>query len=137
MFSTVLLAWEVEHPSTRALAIAAEFARVYDADLTVAVLVPEHEPEPGRLPELDAAYAGAAQVTVSCRHAASDLVAFAHEHGFDVIVVGHHPPEHVRRIFTHDRAREIVDRADVPVLVVAEDDFVSPAGEGAAAPRSV
>jgi nucleotide-binding universal stress UspA family protein len=117
MFHTVLLAWEQEHPPQRALASASEMARVFDAQLVVAVLLREHE----HVNELSDLLPGTERVVLPCRRPAHDLVEFAHEHGFDLLVVGHHPPERAHRIFTHDIAREIVREADVPVLVVAED----------------
>jgi nucleotide-binding universal stress UspA family protein len=57
------------------------------------------------------------------------MLALAHEHGLDLIVVGHHAPERTHRVFTHDMARDLVRDATVPVLVVAEGDFCSTALE--------
>jgi nucleotide-binding universal stress UspA family protein len=118
MFQTVLLAWEQSHPPKRALASAGELARVFDARLVVAVLLLEHE----HVNELSDLLPGIDRIVLPCRRPAHDLVEFAHEHGFDLLVVGHHPPERSHRIFSHDIAQEIVREADVPVLVVAEDE---------------
>jgi nucleotide-binding universal stress UspA family protein len=52
------------------------------------------------------------------------MLALAHEHAFDLIVVGHHAPERIHRVFTHDMARDVATGSVVPVLVVAEGEAV-------------
>lgn len=121
MFQMVLLAWEHRHESPRAKALASEIAAQYDAELVVGVLAPEGDAEPAETLE---SVEGETRVSLPYRHVARDVAAFAHEYGYDLIVVGHHPPERTHRIFTHHTARELIDVADVPVLIVAEQDFV-------------
>lgn len=119
MFQTVLLAWEERHESPRARELASEIVDRYEAELVVGLLVPAGSGGAPAMTDSD----GLFRVTIPYRHVARDVAAFAHEHGYDLIVVGHHPPERSHRVFTHDIARELVDLADIPVLVVAEADF--------------
>ncbi len=122
MFQRVLLAWEEDHPPLAALAAARNLVRVCDAELTVATVVrQERHPHPPAVaaPDLgrDVLYA-----RVVAHHPAAGLLSFAHEHGFDLLVVGHHAPERVHRVFTRDIARELAREAEMPVLVIAEAD---------------
>jgi nucleotide-binding universal stress UspA family protein len=131
MFQKVLLAWEDAHPPERALAVATELARVYGAKLTIAALRaaptdgPKRGPAPAqskRPPEpLDVEIAW---TTIAERHPVTGMLALAHEHAFDLIVVGHHAPERIHRVFTHDMARDVATGSLVPVLVVAEGEAV-------------
>jgi nucleotide-binding universal stress UspA family protein len=130
MFQKILLAWEDAHPPQRALAVATEITRVYGARLSVATLVAD-----ARHPHLQvptpAALGGDYECTMIIdRHPVAGMLALAHEHGFDLVVVGHHAPERTHRVFTHDMARDLVRESIVPVLVVAEGDF-----SGARAPE--
>jgi nucleotide-binding universal stress UspA family protein len=120
VFQTVLLAWEQQHESPRAREFASELAARYDAELFVGVLVPKGSAEAEEPLEVE----GEFRVTIPYRRVARDLAAFAHEHGHDLLVVGHHPPERSHRLFTHDVAQELIDVADIPVLIVAEADFL-------------
>jgi nucleotide-binding universal stress UspA family protein len=121
MFQKVLLAWEDAHPPERALAVATELARVYGAKLTIAALgpAPTHSKRPPEPLGVETAW-----TTIAERHPVAGMLALAHEHAFDLIVVGHHAPERIHRVFTHDMARDVATGSVVPVLVVAEGEAV-------------
>jgi K+-sensing histidine kinase KdpD len=124
MFQTILLAWEQAHTPAHALEVAQELANKYDAELVIGVLVPRSEAAATGAHALD--IERPARVSIPYHHAAHDLAEFAHQHGFDLLVVGHHPPERTHRLFSHDIVREIIDQADIPVLVVGEDELPRP-----------
>jgi nucleotide-binding universal stress UspA family protein len=48
------------------------------------------------------------------------LLDHVREHGFDLIVCGHHHERRAGRLLLHDIARELLDQATVPVLTVAD-----------------
>jgi nucleotide-binding universal stress UspA family protein len=49
------------------------------------------------------------------------LLDHAHEHGFDLIVCGHHPTRRAGRLLLHDVADDLYREALTPVLVVGEN----------------
>jgi nucleotide-binding universal stress UspA family protein len=52
---------------------------------------------------------------------AKALLAHAHEHGFDLIVCGHHTARRAGRLLLHDVADDLYREARTPVLVVGEN----------------
>lgn len=51
------------------------------------------------------------------------LLEHAHEHGFDLIICGHHHSRRAGRLLLHDVADELVREAPTPVLVVGENSI--------------
>lgn len=139
MFQRILLAWDGSDVALRAFDVAIDVTRRYDAEL-VAVSVaysPAHaETSADRQESADAAHRYLAQtfeqvidrahragVEVSHEILAGDpparvLIAYAHEHGLDLIVCGHHPSRRAGRLLLHDIADELI-QGEVPVLVVS------------------
>jgi nucleotide-binding universal stress UspA family protein len=55
----------------------------------------------------------------------------AHDHGIDVIVVGDHDRSWWSRLFSPDVGSQLVERAELPVLVVSRDAAMHPSHEPA------
>jgi nucleotide-binding universal stress UspA family protein len=142
MFQRLLLVWDGSRPSQRALDLAIGIARRYDAEI-VAVSVahsPTHaETEEDRRESIDAVrrYVEASfervrdrperagvrivQVVLEAEQPVEELVGYAHEHGFDLVLVGHHRTRRVGRFFLRGLAERMVAVADLPVLIVSDD----------------
>ena len=61
------------------------------------------------------------QVIIEGDHPAEDLLRYAHEHGFDLVVVGHHRSRRPGRFLLHGLAERLIAHAEMPVLVVSDD----------------
>jgi nucleotide-binding universal stress UspA family protein len=55
-------------------------------------------------------------------HPAEDLLRFAHEHGFDLIVAGHHRSGRAGRLLLHDLAERLLASSSLPILIAGEPD---------------
>jgi nucleotide-binding universal stress UspA family protein len=53
---------------------------------------------------------------------AEALLAFAHDHGFDLLVCGHHHAHRAGRLLLRGVGESLVAKAGIPVLVVGEAD---------------
>lgn len=141
MFQRILVAWDGSVPALRALDLAVNIARTYGAEIVVASVAhsPAHaETEEDRLESVTAARRyleesfakvrdRADRIGVEIEHAivegdrpADDILGYAHEHGFDLVVVGHHRNRRAGRFFLHGVAERLVAVAAVPVLVVGD-----------------
>jgi nucleotide-binding universal stress UspA family protein len=141
MFLRILLAWDGSPPATRALDMAVDLARRYDAEVVAGSVAhsPTHaETEADRAESVDAARRYLTETFAEVRdradrvgvplehvvlegdHPAEDLLAYAHEHGFDLIVAGHHHGSRAGRFLLHGLAERLVDRAVLPLLIVTE-----------------
>jgi nucleotide-binding universal stress UspA family protein len=142
MLQQILVAWDGSRPARRAFDTALDLARHYDAEL-VAVSVahsPAHaETEEDRAESVDAArqyleqtFASvddrAERVGVPLDHViiegsnpAGDILDYAHQHGFDLVVVGHHRNRRTGRFLLHGLAERMIAHAQIPVLVVADE----------------
>jgi nucleotide-binding universal stress UspA family protein len=141
MFQRILLAWDGSEPARRALDIAVDLARRYDAEIVAASVAhsPAHaETESDRLESVEAARAylqdslakvrdradrlgiRLEQTLIEGDHPANDLLAYAHEHGFDLVVAGHYRSGRAGRFLLRDLASTLVDAAQIPVLIVGE-----------------
>lgn len=140
MFARVLLAWDGSEVSVRAFDVAIDITRRYGAEL-VAVSVaysPAHaETASDREETADAAHRYLAQTFedvidrahragVDATHEivegetpARALIGYAHEHGLDLIVCGHHPSRRAGRLLLRDVAEELI-QSEIPVLVVSD-----------------
>lgn len=140
MFQQILLAWDGSPPAEWAFDVALDVARRYDAYLVAASVAhsPAHAETAGdRRESVEAARRyleetfervrdRAERVGVNVDHAiiegdepAADILRYAHEHGFDLLVIGHHHRNRSGRFLIHGLAETTVEAADLPVLVVA------------------
>jgi nucleotide-binding universal stress UspA family protein len=142
MFQEILVAWDGSRPAERAFDLALDLARRYGAELVAASVAhsPAHaETEGDRLESVDAAVrylretfehfvdradrAGVdvRQEIVEGDHPAQDLLAYAREHGFDLVVVGHHRGRRAGRFVLHGVAERLIAAAEIPVLIVSHE----------------
>jgi nucleotide-binding universal stress UspA family protein len=142
MFQEILIAWDGSRPAERAFDLALDIARRYGAELVAASVA--HSPvnaetEDDRTESLDAATrylretfesfrdradrAGVAlrQEIIEGEHPAQDLLDYAREHGFDLVVVGHHRNRRPGRFLLHGVAERLIGSAEIPVLVVSHE----------------
>jgi nucleotide-binding universal stress UspA family protein len=143
VFQRILIAWDGSDVARRALDVAIDIARRYDAELAAASVAhaPAHaETEADRAESASAAQAHLEQSFDRVRdradrvgliiehhiirgdHPADDLVSYAHEHGFDLLVAGHHRTGRAGRLLLHNVPEMLVQTAQIPVLVVGEDN---------------
>jgi nucleotide-binding universal stress UspA family protein len=143
MFQRILLAWDGSEVALRAFDVAIDITRRYDGDLVVASVAysPAHaETAADREESADAARryleetfadvrdrAERAGVEVDHQIVEGDdpadaLIEFAHEHGFDLFVCGHHHGRRAGRLLLRGIATKLTDRARVPVLVVGDPE---------------
>ncbi len=142
MFQRIMLAWDGSDVALRGFDVAIDLARRYEGEL-VAVSVaysPAHAETHGdRQESADAARRylqqtflevkdRAQRAGVDVEHEivegdrpAKALLAHAHEHGFDLIVCGHHRSRRAGRLLLHDVAEELFREAHPPVLVVGKN----------------
>jgi nucleotide-binding universal stress UspA family protein len=142
MFQQILISWDGSRPARRAFDTALDLARRYEAEL-VAVSVahsPAHaETEGDRAESVDAArqyleetFASledrARRVGVPLDHVviegdnpADNILDYAHRHGFDLVVVGHHRNRRPGRFFLHGLAERMIAHAAMPVMVISEE----------------
>lgn len=139
MFSQILIAWDGSPPAEWAFDAALDLARRYDAYLCAVSIAhsPAHaETGEDREESVDAARRylegtfeqvrdRADRAGVSVEHVvvdgddpASDILGYAHEHGFDLIVVGHHHQTRSGRFLIHGLTAKTIEASDIPVLVV-------------------
>jgi nucleotide-binding universal stress UspA family protein len=141
MFQRILIAWDGSRPARRALDIGIDLARRYQAEVVAVSIAhsPGHaETEADRLESVEAARlyltdtfrrvrdradrigVPLEQVVIEGDHPAEDLLAYAHDHGFDLIVAGHHRGSRSGRLLLHGLTERLVAAGTIPVLVVAE-----------------
>lgn len=141
MFQRILIAWDGSDVALRALDVSIDLGRRYEVDLVALSIAysPAHaETQADRTESVDAAHRYLAQtlddvrdraeragVTVQHEIVAGDephtvLLDYAHEHGFDLIVCGHHRAGRAGRLLLQDVAPKLIAAAPIPVLVVSE-----------------
>lgn len=142
MLQQILVAWDGSRPALRAYDTALDLARRYDAELTAVSVAysPAHaETDADRAESVNAArtYLEASLAEVRDRaervgvpldhliiegdHPADDILRYAHEHGFDLLVVGHHRNRRPGRFLLHGLAERVIAHAEMPVLVVSDE----------------
>jgi nucleotide-binding universal stress UspA family protein len=129
MFQRILVAWDGSELAERALDMAVDLACTYEAEIVAAsVLAPAGDPH-----LLHTAFARAREqcasrgiepehAMIEGSHPAHDLLEFAHEHGFDLLVIGHH--RHARPgggIMLHGMTEHLLSAAQLPMLVVGSE----------------
>jgi nucleotide-binding universal stress UspA family protein len=133
MIKQILLAYDGSEPARRALETAAELAKALDARVDVISVVPVR---PGRFPvdpwddtTVHAAELREAQRLLSEHGLRSELVEsmgdpaktiehYAHEHGYDAIVIGSRGLDALERVLQGSVSEHVATHADVPVMVV-------------------
>jgi len=139
MFQQILVAWDGSDLAVRAFDSAIDLTRRYQGDLVAVSIAysPAHaETASDRQESSDAARrylegtfqevqdrAERAGVTVTHTiiegdNPAQALVAYAHEHGSDLIVCGHHRTRRVGRLLLRGIALDLLETTSVPVLVI-------------------
>ena len=139
MFQRILLAWDGSETSLLAFDVAIDVTRRYDAELVVVSVAysPAHaETGADRRETVNAAHRYLAQTfeEVADRaqragvHVTHEIVDgdtpahalndYAHAHGVDLIVCGHHPTRRAGRLLLHDIAQDLIQQP-TPVLVVS------------------
>jgi nucleotide-binding universal stress UspA family protein len=139
MFQRILVVWDGSETALRGFDVAIDITRRYDAELVAVSIAytPAHaETASDRRQTVDAAeqylrqtFADVAdraqRAGVEVSHEiiegqtpARALIDYAHEHGVDLIVCGHHPTRRAGRLLLHDIAEELID-GPTPVLVVS------------------
>jgi nucleotide-binding universal stress UspA family protein len=143
MFQRILLAWDGSRPARRALDLAIDLARRYEAELVAASVAhsPAHaETEADRRESVEAAREYLVEslngvrdradrvgvplehVVIEGDHPAEDVLAYAHAHGFDLVVAGRHRSSRAGRLLLHGLSERLIDASSIPVLVVPEDE---------------
>jgi nucleotide-binding universal stress UspA family protein len=141
MFQRILLAWDGSAVSRRAFDVAIDLSRRYASDLVAVAIAhsPAHaETRADRRESADAAgrhleqtfaavrdRAERAGVGVELAIVAGDdpaaaLLAYAHDHGFDLIVTGNHHSARAGRLLLRGVPERLIADARVPVLIVGE-----------------
>ena len=143
MFQRILLAWDGSDVALRAFDVAIDVTRRYDGEL-VAVsdrLLPRprrdrrrpraNPPTPpaatSTRPSRRSPTAPSAPASTSSTRSSTATTPHrrcshhAHEHGFDLIVCGHHHSRRAGRLLLHDVADDLFREASTPVLVVGEN----------------
>jgi nucleotide-binding universal stress UspA family protein len=145
MFQRILIAWDGSPIALRAFDVAIDVARRYGAEL-VAISVaysPAHaETAADREESTDAARryltetfndvadrAERAGVAVEHRIVAGKtavraILDYAHEHGIDLIVCGHHHSRRAGRLLLPGVSQDLVAQSTLPVLVVTSDNDI-------------
>lgn len=140
MFQRILLAWDGSEVALRAFDVAIDVARRYDIELVAVSIAysPAHaETAADREETIDAAHryltqtfdavadrAHRAGVDVSHEIIDGDtparaLLEYAHTHGFDLIVCGHHHTGRAGRLLLKGVAPELIEDG-CPTLVVSD-----------------
>jgi nucleotide-binding universal stress UspA family protein len=140
MFQRILLAWDGSEVAVRAFDVAIDVARRYDIELVAVSIAysPAHaETAADREETIDAAHRyltntfeevvdRAHRAGVNVEHEIIDgdsparaLLDYAHQHGFDLIVCGHHHSGRAGRLLLKGVAPELIEDG-APILVVSD-----------------
>ncbi len=146
MFQQIMLAWDGSSAALEAFDVAIDLTRRYQGELTAISVAysPAHaETHADRTESALAAHRHLQQTFedvadrafragVNAQHTIIDgdrpaeaLLAYCDQHGFDLIVCGHHRSQHTGRLLLRDLAEQLYREAAVPVLVVAEQEYGS------------
>lgn len=143
MFQRVLIAWDGSDLALAAFDVAIDLTRRYQSDLTAVSIAysPSHaETDADRVESEDAArryleqtfaevHDRALRAGVEVQHTiiegadpAATLLDHAHEHGYDLIVCGHHRTRRAGRLLLHGIAEQLLAAAAIPILVVGDHE---------------
>ncbi len=143
MFQRILIAWDGSEVALRAFDVAIDLTRRFEGELVAVSIAhsPAHaETDADRDESADAArrYLEATfaevrdraeragvdveQEVIEGEDATEALVAHAHDHGFDLLVCGHHRERRAGRMLLRGVPESLVGHSRVPVLIVTEPD---------------
>lgn len=143
MFQRILLAWDGSDVALQAFDLAIDITRRYDAELVAVSIAysPAHaETEADRTESSEAAHRyltqtfeevrdRAERAGVNVEHAIIEgetpvaaLADHAHEHGFDLIVCGHHHSRRAGRLLLRGVTHNLVESTTIPILVVSRNE---------------
>jgi nucleotide-binding universal stress UspA family protein len=143
MFQRILIAWDGSPVAARAFDLAIDITRRYDAELVAVSIAysPSHaETAADREESAEAARAylretfrevedRAERAGVSVRQEivegeapARALAAYAHEHGFDLVVCGHHHGRRAGRLLLRGVSQDLLATTTIPILVVSDEE---------------
>ncbi len=142
MFQRILIAWDGSEVALRAFDAAIDVTRRYDAELVAVSIAhsPAHAETAGdREESADAAHRylqetfrevadRAERAGVDVEHQiivgetpARALLDYTHEHGFDLLVMGHHHSRRAGRLLLRGVTQQLLAEATIPVLVVSDE----------------
>jgi nucleotide-binding universal stress UspA family protein len=142
MFQRILLAWDGSEVALRAFDVAIDISRRYTAELLAVSIAysPAHaETDVDRRQTADSAHryltSTFAEVVDRAQRAGIDveheiiegdtparaLADYAHEHGYDLIVCGHHHSRRAGRLLLRGVTQDLVEATTTPVLVVGDE----------------
>jgi nucleotide-binding universal stress UspA family protein len=141
MFQRILLAWDGSELALHAFDVAIDLARRYEAELVAVSIAysPTHaETAADREESSDAARRylretfrevadRAERVGMSVEHHIIDgdpadaLAGYAHEHGFDLIICGHHHSRRAGRLLLRGVTERLLAGSTVPLLIVSDE----------------
>jgi nucleotide-binding universal stress UspA family protein len=143
MFQRILIAWDGSDVALRAFDAAIDMTRRYDAELVAVSIAysPAHAETAGdREESADAAHRylqqtfrevadRAERAGVDVEHQiivgetpARALLDYGHEHGFDLLVMGHHHSRRAGRLLLRGVTQQLLAEATIPVLVVGDEE---------------
>jgi nucleotide-binding universal stress UspA family protein len=143
MFQRILLAWDGSEVALRAFDVAIDLTRRCEGELVALSIAhsPSHAETHADRDEsaetarryLEATFAEvrdrAERAGIAVDHAVIEsgapgkaLIAYGHEHGFDLFVCGHHHGRRAGRLLLRGVAEDLVATSSIPVLVVGEQD---------------
>ncbi|MGH2851105.1 MAG: universal stress protein [Solirubrobacteraceae bacterium] len=143
MFQRILTAWDGSPVAVRALDVAIDITRRYNAELVAVSIAysPAHaETAADRDESADAAHryltdtfndiadrARRAGVNVEQQIIDGDtpaqaLADYAHEHAFDLIVCGHHHSRRAGRLLLRGVSQDLLAATTIPILVVSDEN---------------
>ena len=143
MFQRILTAWDGSPVAARAFDLAIDMTRRYDAELVAVSIAysPAHAETPAdREESAEAARAylretfrevadRAERAGVTVRHEIVDgeapartLADYAHEHGFDLVVCGHHHGRRAGRLLLRGVSQDLLATTTIPILIVSDQE---------------
>lgn len=143
MFQRILLAWDGSEVALRAFDVAIDLTRRCEGELVALSIAnsPAHAETHADREEsadtarryLEATFAEVRdraeragveveQAIIESEDPGKALIAYGHEHGFDLFVCGHHHGRRAGRLLLHGVAEDLVASSSIPVLVVGEQD---------------
>jgi nucleotide-binding universal stress UspA family protein len=143
MFQRILIAWDGSPVALRAFDAAIDLARRYEAELvavSIANAPTDAETAADREDSADAARrylettfaavkdraeragVGVEHEIIEAGAPARALADYAHEHGFDLLVCGHHRSNRVGRLLLRGVSQDLLAITTTPVLVVSAEE---------------
>jgi nucleotide-binding universal stress UspA family protein len=129
VFQRILAVWDGSELAERAYEMGIDLAATYGAEIVAASVVHPDEDTGEQEALLVKLFAerhaddGERGCTVTHeiirgRHTGDDVLGYAHEHGFDLVVIGHHHHPKPGVLVLHGVTEHLIADAELPVLVV-------------------